>query len=231
MRCIWCQEKIHIFLNWSILFSKKIIGQSAICQKCRQLWTPLTGGRICSGCSRPLDIDIDGDCCSDCERWLKVMPKDWVNHRALLSYDEFGREYMKRLKYLGDTDVAIMMAPLLRDALQAEMKNGWLIVPIPSSDQTLLERGFNQVDCLLDYAEIPYQHFLANISTGKRQAEKNRQERLLSQRNFRLVVEKETLTGKKIVIVDDVYTTGRTIFHAKEALQHADSVRSLSLFR
>jgi competence protein ComFC len=98
-------------------------------------------------------------------------------------------------------------------------KKEYLIVPIPLSEQRLSERGFNQVKGLLDGSKISYTDCLRRTGEDRPQSKKNRQERLSGKQPFELcLTDGRLLENKKILLVDDIYTTGRTLFFASEIL-------------
>lgn len=84
----------------------------------------------------------------------------------------------------------------------------YTIVPIPLSSDRLAERGFNQVEGLLEAANIPYQSFLGK-DDSERQSSKSRIERLKTDQVFYLL--KESEVPDKILLFDDIYTTGATL--------------------
>ncbi len=65
------------------------------------------------------------------------------------------------------------------------------------------------------------------------QSEKSREERLQMTQPFELKVSKEKIRNQRVLLVDDVYTTGRTLFHAAELLYKngAETVKSLTFAR
>lgn len=92
-----------------------------------------------------------------------------------------------------------------------------LVVPIPVSAATMAHRGFNQVAGLLagSVAEV-----LRARPKQRPQSAKDRTARLATPQPFTLV-DAAQVRGRKIVLVDDVYTTGRTLYHAASLLRAA----------
>ena len=58
-------------------------------------------------------------------------------------------------------------------------------------------------------------NFCENQHAGAKQSEKNRQERLLTTQPFLLLEGHKKYLQQEIILFDDVYTTGRTLYHAK----------------
>ena len=137
---------------------------------------------------------------------------------------------MSRFKFHGD----VILGKVFKDILAQEMKQ-WskthTIVPIPLSPQARKTRGFNQVEILLREANIPFQNCLTNTRSSEKQSSKTRIERLQAKQPFELLEKGIHLNEKPILIVDDVYTTGRTIYHAREMLETIGNTTSFSLFR
>ncbi len=77
-------------------------------------------------------------------------------------------------------------------------------------------RRFNQVEALLEAAETSYERILEKKDIDS-QTTKTKQERLSSEQVFK--IKQDIKIPKKVLLVDDIYTTGQTIFLAKKALQ------------
>ncbi|WP_294749508.1 ComF family protein [uncultured Exiguobacterium sp.] len=108
------------------------------------------------------------------------------------------------------------------------MRRGW-IVPIPLSENRLSERKFNQAE------EIARRMNGKVISALKRdegaaQSSKSRKERLNRTNPFHVTKE---VSGKRILLVDDVYTTGITLRQAMVRLKEAGAseISAVTLFR
>ena len=78
---------------------------------------------------------------------------------------------------------------------------------------------------------MPTVWLLEHIGSGKKQSEKTRQERLQLKQPFK--VKENVGVPKKVLLVDDVYTTGATIHLAAKVLKETgvEEVESLTLFR
>ena len=135
------------------------------------------------------------------------------------------KEWMHRYKFDGDYLLRrVFCGELTAAALQLGAD---CIVPVPVTATTMATRGFNQVTGLLNCRLSP---LLVTISREKQaQSTKNRQERLATSQPFQLASTTSSLAAKRVLVVDDVYTTGRTIYHAAALLRAAGAREVLGL--
>lgn len=190
-----------------------------MCDNCKNKFEQVSEASCKTCCKKSSEIS-----CEDCQEWERKGKS--VNHKALYYYNEEMKEYFQKYKFQGDQ----LLAGLFAEEVKAALKKykGYTIVPIPLSDKRNEKRGFNQVTAILESAGIPYQDLLIKKDT-KAQSQKNKKERLKAEQAF----ERKKLENKswpeKIMIMDDIYTTGATIERAKEML-HVNGVKEIRSF-
>lgn len=228
--CIWCAKGITVKLSLIELLSFSSMKDRSVCDECFDQFERIDQSNSCTGCARPQE---NKELCWDCKRWKSIYPNLQFNHQAMFSYNHFGKEWMERFKFLGDVRAAHMIASELNQKMK-KYKKTHVIVPVSASKTSLAERGFNQVEVLLKTADVSYQTVFLNQVSPKKQSSKNRQQRMMTKQPFFIDEQKEDFVyNKKILLVDDVYTTGRTLFHAGDSLRDAKakSVETFSIFR
>lgn len=210
------------------IFSFHAFEEELTCAKCFEQFILINPKTACPGCSRQQE---EPDWCSDCIKWKKYLPSVEPRHKALFEYNEMARQYMNAFKFQGDVVLAKVFRKQLKKALKPYLKTH-RITTIPSRSSSYQKRGFNQVELLLKSAEIPYDSLIIHAKETTLQSSQNRQERLKTVQPFEMNnrMKHENMT-KPVLILDDVYTTGRTIFHARELLENSVETYSISLFR
>lgn len=232
MRCLYCGEGIIPAIGWGNLFSRE--EEVLLCDQCTKQLVPIVG-ECCVRCSRPFeDLAVEfrkGEYCYDCARWEE--DKEWKGilerNVSLYQYNDFLKGVISRYKFRGDYVLSKFLCKGLHKVLKDYEYD--LLVPIPLSNERLYERGFNQAEALILEAGFISTVVLKRTHTEK-QSKKSREERIHLSNIFKLASEEE-IVGKKVLLVDDIYTTGSTLMHAGKLLkQHgALSVSSFTVAR
>ncbi|WP_260631227.1 ComF family protein [Bacillus sp. S/N-304-OC-R1] len=146
---------------------------------------------------------------------------------SVVTYNDFAKEVMAQFKYRGDYVLAYVIAPLIKKKLTLIPFNS--IVPIPLSNERQYERGFNQTEGIIRACRYTPADVLTRTHTEK-QSKKSRSERIHLEQVFQI---KNPVSNQKILLIDDIYTTGSTLRHAAKCLKAAgaQTVRSLTFIR
>jgi len=231
--CRICHSSFELG-SWSMLFS--LTETDPICRICSQALEVITG-ELCVKCGRSLsNLNAEfrrGDCCYDCIRWQE--DKRWggilEKNRSLYSYNDHLKEVMALYKFRGDHDIIFAFRQSFRKEFRRQFHTADVVVPIPLSAERLYERGFNQSLILAEFLNLPISEMLSRKHLEK-QSKKSRHERIASENVFQLK-SNENVLGKKVVLIDDIYTTGATIRQAAEVLKlaGANTISSFTLAR
>lgn len=230
--CLICHEIIRTETSWKAIFSTEKIRY--ICTECDRLFEKIDG-ETCRICCRPFknleEKFRHGDLCYDCFRWEE--DPEWQGNlylnTSIYLYNDFLKEVMARYKFRGDYILAKIFAESMKVFLQKLTPD--VLVPIPLSEERLYERGFNQADALIIESGYQPTRLLSRIHSEK-QSKKSRHERIHFPQVFQ-VEASESMMGKNVLLIDDIYTTGSTLRHAAKLLKAAgaERVQSLTLAR
>lgn len=207
--------------------------------------------RSCLICGSVSDIEING--CRICKSCLRtICPVDKVSRWNLCLSESFeGDKYpnltlyvpfvyqgqvvhlIYGLKFGGRYQLAKLAGFLLSQCLLSDYVNADLIVPVPLSSKRLEERGYNQAFLIAKEVSkilnIPIaEDVLVRTRNTNRQAEcKNPIQRFINVNGAFEINERWDVTGLKILIVDDVVTTGNTIHEAATVLMDCGALAVL----
>ena len=220
MNCLLCGQTMKGDLTFShlLLFKNE---NNYLCSDCESTFEKI-GEDYCPNCMKTGLSTM----CQDCKFWCKEEIR--VDHNAIFTYNQAMKDFFSRYKFDGDFLLRKVFAPVLANELK---KYGdYQFVVIPLGPERLLERGFNQVEGLVEAAGFSFQDLL-----GKREetasSSKNRSERLATEIPF--FIKTEDPLPKKILVIDDIYTTGATVNRVKRLFEEAGAldVKTFSLVR
>ena len=205
----------------------------------------------CCDCQdKMLAMQCACSCCDICGKYLEngaKLCKDCRENpplfkiaRAVGPYDESYRIATKVLKFMGRKYLAPCMGNMMAKRIQEEPRFMPidLIVPVPISRGGLKQRGFNQTELLgkqiskkLDIRMDP--EVICRVKDTPSQVELSREEREKNLLFAFKIKDSKKIYRKNVLLVDDVYTTGRTLFHAADVLRpyQPAMIRTISLAR
>lgn len=163
-----------------------------------------------------------------------------VEHAAAYFYYEKGNPYasiIHDIKYRNMPDMGKWLAARAASEMKGSeiFQNTDVIVPVPLHIDKLAQRGYNQAECIAQGIAQVTGATVCNAVVARKphntQTQKGAYERWQNTRDTYALNEKliGELTGKNVLIVDDVVTTGATLLACAEAIAHIPGVK-ISLF-
>lgn len=150
--------------------------------------------------------------CKQC--YKKLIPK-FINFKvngykalSIYQYDEGVKSLLYQLKGCFDIELASVFLERYCNYYRLIFQ-GYTIVPIPSFQLDDEMREFNHVREIFSFLKLPIENAMVKTEHFK-QADHNRNERKEIGKYLELIPG-INLTGKKVLMVDDVYTTGSTM--------------------
>jgi ComF family protein len=140
------------------------------------------------------------------------------------------RDLIRQLKYQGRRSNLSYINTLLTEAgnlpqVRKMLSGIDLAVPVPLYPKKEKQRGFNQAELIfgdfLSRQHIPVQRLLARTRATRPMYELSERERAVNLNNAFAVTRAEMLAGKKVLLFDDIFTTGATMVECANALMKA----------
>lgn len=217
----WIDRILNVLYPKCCPICHRILKKSSmlICGECAGEIAPVMEPR-CFLCGKP--VREEEEYCRSCSG----KQRSFDQGRGIFLYDERMKASILRYKYDGRRQYGDFYAKAMYIYAQKDIRR-WkpdVIVPVPLYPRKRRMRGFNQAEDLAvklsRYTAIPAEtEMLKKIKDTKSQKKINEKER---RKNLQGAFEaSDSVKGKKILVVDDVYTTGSTIDAAAASLKEA----------
>ncbi|MCC6932182.1 MAG: ComF family protein [Deltaproteobacteria bacterium] len=183
--------------------------------------------------------------CPDCLGNLRYAPdKIELKTMSIFSFYDYNRlasRLLRLYKYSGHYQMASFFARLLISGIEQNkdisLADQNLIIPIPSPPKRQQQRGYNHVGLIAReisrHFHAPYSLSAISVKkTVRQQAGLNYSQRLQNL-SCAFAVNNSIVSGRRVILIDDVVTTGATVTEAARALMAAgaqEEVKAVALF-
>ena len=178
---------------------------------------------MCAACGMPFEFDAaEGSLCGACAAGERA----YERVRAAIAYDDGSRPFILGFKHGDRTDFVRVLAPWMLRAGRALLADADVLVPVPLHWTRLFARKYNQAGLLaqavarLAGAEVAVDALVRRKRTpslaktsGVQRAQTVRGAFVVPDRRRRLI------EGRRVLLIDDVYTTGSTTGACARALR------------
>jgi ComF family protein len=143
--------------------------------------------------------------------------------RSALLFTRTLREIIHHLKYSDRVSLAKPLGDILKQCLDREAFTGKLVIPVPLHRSRERERGFNQAELIAARLGLPVAtRILKRRKNTPSQTGLSRNER---KRNLASAFEVISEVKGRVIVVDDVYTTGSTMNEIARTLKRSGAER------
>lgn len=232
----WLKTFVNIILPPRCLLCGKVIhSDNSLCSECFSNISFITKP-YCAHCGLPLvGCTTDALFCPDC---LAEKSKFRLC-RSAVKYDNYSKKLILDFKFSDHLENKKLLSQWLFLAGEDIFKQGIdLIIPVPLHYARLFKRKYNQSAVLADglsalcKLSVDYTS-LRKIKHTTPQIQCSGKQRTQNVKNAFQVVSSHNIKGKRILLIDDVFTTGSTLNECAKALltSGAKSVDALTIAR
>ncbi len=188
----------------------------ALCSACRDSFVALDGFFVCPRCGRWTGSDA---VCGEC----MAHPPRFTRGFYAFSFEGPMREAIHAFKFRGRIDVGRALMGLCRERIASFADAFDLAIPLPVTEKRLRRRGFNQTFIMAEEISrctgVPIDcRTLVKTKESEDQYMLSKEERKRNIRGVFSVKDGRSLAGKRLLLVDDLYTTGNTAAEASRVL-------------
>ena len=199
-----------------------------ICEECYEN-LPFISGKVCGlcGAKNPNHSRL----CVECKGRKFAFKRNF----AILDYVGDVRAKIVSFKQEGNKHIGRAFAWLVAEKLAEINIDIDMVIPMPISSERLRDRGFNQSEILCELIDenLVRTDILIRVKNTPHQTGLSRENRETNLKSACEVVDSKFIQDKKVLVIDDIYTTGSTLNECADTLLRAGAseVYALTLAR
>ena len=164
--------------------------------------------------------------CKECEESLKPYEINLVQKDKffIYKYQDIIRNLLLNYKFNDASYLANSFAYLIKNnkKIYSILKSYDIIIPVPLHKKRMNERGYNQTELIAKKLGIPVEtNCLIKAKNIKPQSTKTAKERQIDIKSVFAIQNVEKIKNKKLLLLDDIYTTGSTANECIKTLSKA----------
>lgn len=205
--------------------------------------------RKCIVCGEVINVESKDYYCYQCKNYVQYIKEDIDNeffnknnayvkrNYGVFIYNEYMKDIIHRFKYKNHPEYCSTLSKLIQPIFDEIIQKHSIdvVIPIPLHKSKYKSRGYNQSELLakklIKNLNIKIDcKCLLRVKNTKPQNDLNEKERKNNLKKAFEVVDKQNVSYKRVLLIDDIYTTGSTVEAAAAVLSaHGSEVYSLCL--
>lgn len=212
------EKIIQAFAHYECVACKEIAPtKKPICKACEYHIEKIKQSNSCKSCGRQCDLDI----CFFCKKEMPIYTKA----KIYCNYNDVSASIIKSYKYYNNALCKNFITNALLEIYESELKKLKIdfVIPVPMNKWREYFKGYNHTTQIAkkiaskkNLKILPFA--LKKKFSFKKQAGSGRVQRLLNMKNMFSFDSKHNIEGANILLIDDVITTGATIFECTKVL-------------
>ena len=202
---------------------QSVESHGTLCAKCWKSFNWISNPK-CFKCGYPFPADLDlgpTPMCPHCASGECDL--DYI--RSACVYDDISKNIMLPFKHASRLQYQTLMSRAMINALRDLNLDVDVVMPVPLAWKRLFKRGYNQATLLARPIAKYYKAYLDVDSVLRKyrsdMGHKTTKQRRENVRGVFKITDKNKIIGKRILLVDDVMTSGATFYELNRILRKA----------
>lgn len=186
---------------------------------------------VCGFCGKINENSLCEECEKEAEKYIKYNEslecnKSFEKHIYLAHYDGKIREQILSYKFFDKPYMYKTFAKLIlkNEKIYGIIKSYDIIVAVPIHKKRKNERGYNQSELIAkeiakNVEGLKYEKVLKKVKNNERQSLLSKAERMKNVKGVYEIQESKIIKDKKVILFDDIYTTGSTAEECTKVLK------------